>query len=75
VKLPEPGAMEEGLIEPSFGISGEPITKLAVAVPPPGAGFVTETLALPGALISAAVTAQLIDELETKLHFLAAPAH
>jgi hypothetical protein len=58
VKAPPPAVAEVGAIKASVGPAAALIVKDTVAdVPPPGAGFVTVTFAVPAVAISAAVTA------------------
>ena len=74
VKAAPPAVAEVGAIEVSVGPETALIVKDRVAdVPPPGAGFVTVTVAVPAVAISAAVIAAVSCVALTKAVVLAAP--
>ena len=74
VKAAPPAVAEVGAIEVSVGAEAALVVKDRVAdVPPPGAGFVTVTVAVPAVAISAAVTAAVSCVALTNVVVLAAP--
>ena len=74
VKAAPPAVAEVGAIEVSVGAAAALIVKDRIAdVPPPGAGFVTVTVAEPAVAISAAVIAAVNCVALTKVVVLAAP--
>jgi len=74
VKAPPPAVAEVGAIKVSVGPAAALIVKDTVAdVPPPGAGLVTVTFAVPAVAISAAVIAAVSCVALTNVVVLAAP--